>query len=456
MNTRRQFVPQRCAPSARAACLSLGRGCVRAPVLKVVLALLLLPLLPLLPLARAAPRVRTQEGPVFSPESPPVASAGWQKLCAPQFAFCLWASPGTSREVSLATLDDAEQAWAAITGPLHSPAPEGPVGDRWAIYLVDRVPGGFRVPLYGRDPIAHGDRASSFALVDRHLPLGCALRLATARAVARGSLWTATPSVAVGSAIPQAEALAELATPCVDAGTLDDIAAFQAEPEACIVDPTSSSFDRGAGRFFDWLDTRFAAEPGLLLVGSWALAQTNTAAAAWRWSAAPTLFDVLSRSLPGSAAFGPSFDDALVRFAIARLAMDPPPRPAWRLPWPQQARRLADPVPVAPTGAVYVEVDRASEAQSALRLEIEWEDYGRMRWTAAKLDDQGALLGVIPIVSTTTATRAAMTLEALEHVKRLVIVGVNVGSTEHAFDPDAGEWERHGWLLTVDPNGQAR
>jgi hypothetical protein len=79
-----------------------------------------------------------------------------------------------------------------------------------------------------------------------------------------------------------------------------------------------------------------------------------------------------------------------------------------------------------------------------------------MRWTAAKLDDQGALLGVIPIVSTTTATRAAMTLEALEHVKRLVIVGVNVGSTEHAFDPDAGEWERHGWLLTVDPNGQAR
>ena len=43
---------------------------------------------------------------------------------------------------------------------------------------------------------------------------------------------------------------------------------------------------------------------------------------------------------------------------------------------------------VAPTGASYVVVDHAAAPPGAkLRLEAEWEDYGRMRWVAVKLDD---------------------------------------------------------------------
>jgi hypothetical protein len=43
-----------------------------------------------------------------------------------------------------------------------------------------------------------------------------------------------------------------------------------------------------------------------------------------------------------------------------------------------------------------------------------------------------------------------MTVEGLDGVDHLLIVVQNLGSTEHAFDPDQGEWEPHGWLLTLE------
>ena len=43
-----------------------------------------------------------------------------------------------------------------------------------------------------------------------------------------------------------------------------------------------------------------------------------------------------------------------------------------------------------------------------------------------------------------------MTLEPLDGVDRVVVVGVNVGSTEHPFQPNQGWWEPHGWLLTIE------
>jgi hypothetical protein len=47
-------------------------------------------------------------------------------------------------------------------------------------------------------------------------------------------------------------------------------------------------------------------------------------------------------------------------------------------------------------------------------------------------------------------THATLTVERLEpKVARLLVVGVNVGDTEGPFDPAAGEWEAHGWTLTL-------
>jgi len=67
-----------------------------------------------------------------------------------------------------------------------------------------------------------------------------------------------------------------------------------------------------------------------------------------------------------------------------------------------------------------------------------------------KLDAQGNDLADIPVTSVPLGTSASMTIELLDGVDRVVVVGANVGSTEHPFEPNQGWWEPHGWLLTVE------
>ena len=282
----------------------------------------------------------------------------------------------------------------------------------------------------------------------RSLPVGCALDLALARAVARGSLWRAAPATDEASGRAESETLAHLATPCAAAGSDEDV--FQAHPERAIVDPISPAYERGASLFFGWLDATFGAEPAALLVGLWALAPTTTPFDADRWAAAPTGFDVLRASLKNAVGEASTLDDVLVKFAVARASMTPAARLAWHVPWPIQARRLASPEPVAPTGASYVLVDRqAAPAGANLRLEAQWEDFGRMRWVVVKLDAAGRPIGEVPVTSLDRTPHASMTIESLEATGRVLAIGVNVGSTEHVFDPGDLEWEPHGWLLTL-------
>jgi hypothetical protein len=80
-----------------------------------------------------------------------------------------------------------------------------------------------------------------------------------------------------------------------------------------------------------------------------------------------------------------------------------------------------------------------------------WEDYGRMKWAVIKLDTAGRPLAVLPIASSKMATSTALTVELVDAVDRFLVVGVNVGSTEHPFDPGQGWWEPHGWVLTISP-----
>jgi len=397
-------------------------------------------------LARAdAPAPLSREGGLL-----PEGARNWSHVCSLRHRLCVRAAPETPPTLQLATVAAADRAWDVLTGVLGVPAPEGPFGDPWEIYLLDNVEGGERSLPGPPDPVSRFDRAASFALVDRATTPGCSLDLALARAVARGSLWRAAPATAEGSSVAQEEALARIATPCLAPGD-DDLLAFQSQPERCVVDAPSNSFDRGASRFFDWVDARFGARPGLLLLGTWALAPTQTPPHAWQWAGSPTGFDVLRVSLKGALWPNSSFDDILVQFAVARASMSPPPRIAWRLPWPKVARRIAAPEPVAPTGASYVLIDHGSAPAGArLRLEAEWEDFGRMRWVVAKLDASGRALAEIPIVSLDRGTHASMTIDGLDGVDRVLVVAENVGSTDHAFDPHQGEWEPHGWLLTLE------
>jgi hypothetical protein len=404
----------------------------------------------LIPLSLAAAgRARAAEGPVAETAFPPEGSAAWVRACSVRHPICVHAAPRTPPSSTLAALGAADRAWDVLTGALQLPAPDAEADGAWHAYLVDGVEGGSTALPAARDPVARFDRASSFALVDRALVPGCTLDVALARAVARGSLWRAVPATDEGTARAQAQMLARLATPCLAGG--DDDRAFQEQPERAVVDPGSPAYNRGASMFFEWLDANFAARPGGLVTGLWALAPTRSPADAWRWDGSPTGFDVLRVSLKDALSTGSTLDDVLARFAVHRALVTPPARLAWHVPWPAQARRFASPNPVSPTGASYVLVDVAgAPAAAKLRVEASWEDFARMRWQVVKLDAQGRELAEIAVTSLPLGTNASMTVEPLDGVDRILIVGANVGSTEHPFDPQQGWWEPHGWLLTVE------
>jgi hypothetical protein len=373
------------------------------------------------------------------------------QACSVRHEVCVHAPPGASGSSVLAALGATEEAWEALTGPLRLPAPDPDADGRWHLFLVDDQPP-HAAEAIARDPVARFDRASSFGLVMRSLG-GCSLRLGVARAIARGSLWRAAPATDEGSAVAESETVARLATPCAAPEEGGDAAAFQDEPERAVIavqPPGPDAFNRGASLFFGWLDRTFGTQPGALVGGIWALAPTKTPAGAARWAASPTSFDVLRVSLAGVLGTDSDLDDVLLQFAIDRATTSPLPRLAWHVPWPAQARRFASPEPVAPTGASYVWIDHASApAGASLRLEATWEDYARMRWAVVKVDATGHAKAVVPISTQRLATSAAITVEMLDGVDHLLVVGANVGSTEHRFDPDQGWWEPHGWLLTI-------
>jgi hypothetical protein len=424
-------------------------------------ALVALLLLAALGTARAQEGTPAQPRPALGPPldlaTPPAGTAAGATptpataACSFRYPVCVQMGPGTATAFVLAVLAAAERAWATLTGALGLPPPDGDLDGRWRVYVVDRVDGGGTALPIAVDPRARFDRASSFGLIGRDTPPGCALDVALARAVARGSLWRSAPSTDEGGARAEAEVLARLATTCAPGD--EDQAVFQEQPERTVVDPSSASFDRGASLFFEWLDARFGREPGALVVGLWALAPTQTPAGASRWTGSPGGFDVLRVSLKDALWPGSTLDDIFARFAVERAVglAARAPRFSWRLPWPATARRLASPIPPAPTGASYVLVARdGAPPGSKLRLEAAWEDYCRMRWIAVKLDANGKPAAELPIASLDRATRASMTVESLDDAHDVLVVGVNVGSTEHPFDPDQGEWEPHGWLLTLE------
>jgi hypothetical protein len=379
----------------------------------------------------------------------PDGSAGWIRACSLRTPGCVHGSPGTTSRSVLDALAALDRAWSSITEALDLPPPDPSLDGAWHVYLVDGVEGGSTAQLTERDPLTRLDRGASMGLVDRSVPAGCAMDFAMARAVVRGSIWATAPATDVGSARAESQMVARIVAPC--ASTEADARAFQDQPERTLVDPSSPTFDRGASMFFDWLDSSFSARPAAMLAGTWALAPTRTPARAWAWSGAPNGFDVLHVSLAGALSESSTFDDVLTRFAVHRALTLPPAHLAWHVPWPSKARRFASPTPVSPTGASFVLVDLAgAPAKASLRVEAEWEDFGRMRWDVVKLDATGRELADVAVTSLPLGTTASMTIETLDGVDRVLIVGVNIGSTEHPFDPNQGWWEPHGWLLTIE------
>jgi hypothetical protein len=391
----------------------------------------------------------TPRGPVIDFAVPPAMGSAWSTVCSLRHALCVHFLPGVPTSLPLLAVGAAERAWDVFDGALALPLPDVDLDGAWHIYLSDAVPVDARALLDGRDPRAGYDRGTSFAVVDRATAPGCALDAAMARALARAAIWRAAPGTDEASANSLAEAIVSLAAPCTD--ERQNRSEFQSHPERTIADPSSYTFDLGASAYFEWLDATYARDVCGLLRGLLSLAPTRTPPSAWRWSATPTGYDVLRASLKGVLSTDSTLDDVIVRFALERARLTPSARLSWHIPWPEHGRRLASPEPVSPLGASYVLVDHAgAPAQAKLRLEAQWEDYGRMRWVVLKLDAHGRTTAEVSVTSLDRGTLASLTVESLEGVDSLLIVGVNVGSTEHPFDPDQGEWEPHGWLLTLE------
>ena len=141
----------------------------------------------------------------------------------------------------------------------------------------------------------------------------------------------------------------------------------------------------------------------------------------------------------------------LVRFAVDRARMSPSVALGLDTPWPVSPRSFVSSDPPSPTGASYVSVGHAGAPPGAkLRFIAQWEDFGRMHWAVVKVGRSGETLGVLDVTSPPRATRAAMVVENLDEVDHLLLVGVNLGSTEYAFDPAQGAWSPRGWLLTLE------
>ena len=355
-------------------------------------------------------------------------------------------------------LTATERAWDVVTGALALAPPDPELDGAWHVYLVDDVDGGSTALLAARDPLAHLDRASSFALVDRGIPVGCPLDFALARAVAQASLWRMAPATDVGSARAETQMLARLATPCyVGTTAYDEERVFQDEPRRAIVDPASRPRSTAA---------RPSSSSGSTPTSRRIPAHSSAACGrslpprprpgAWRWSGAPTGFDVLRVSLKNALGTDSTLDDVLARFSVHRALAAPAARVAWHVPWPSKARRFASPIPVTPTGSSVVLIDLAgAPAGAKLRVEAAWEDFGRMRWEIVKLDAKGYDMADIHVTSLPLGTSASMTVEPLDGVDRVAVVGVNVGSTEQPFQPNQGWWEPHGWLLFTDRGARA-
>jgi hypothetical protein len=403
------------------------------------------------------PLADASDGPAITFCNPPSGAWAWPSVCSLRHPVCVHAPRAVAPSQSVATLASVDRAWDTLKGALRILPPDPDPEGAWHVYLVDWVTGGGDACLLERDPRTRFDRGLTLATVGRAIAPGCGLDLAAARAIARAAVFQASPATDEASARGESEALARLAAPCDWAADEpdepDERAQFQAQPERALFDASSPAFERGTSRFYEWLDSTFAREPGALLRGVWALAPTRTPPTSWRWSAKPTGVDVLRGSLKGALGADSTLDDVIALFAVDRARESPGPRLAWHIGWPVAPRRLASPAPVSPTGASYVSVDREGAASEAkLRVEVAWEDYGRMRWFALKVDRAGRTTAVLPIVSLDRATGASMTVESLEGTDHVLLVGANVGSTDHPLDPDQAElggWEPHGWLLTL-------
>ncbi len=347
---------------------------------------------------------------------------------------CAHATVGAT---ALAVLDSIERAWdAGVT--LGVPLPRS--------YDAFAFGESSRSAIEERDALAHIDTARAFSIIDARVPSGCARDLEIARELFAASALDRNPAIDSGTLRAETTSLAELAVPCA---FVDDTA-FQSHPDRAIVDAhVDGAYDDGASMFFSFVDDAFSKEPGGVITASWALAPTMSPGDAWNDD--PDIFSVVRESMKDATAAGSTLDDELVSFAIARgTSMTPRAHLDWDVAWPTNARTLASPEGIAPTGSAFVRIDtKGHAAGKRLRVDASWEQLAKMRWTIVKLDANDHEISRLAATAAPKATEAHVQIALVDDAAALLVVATNVDAWAAPFDPNDDVWEPHGWLLTI-------
>ncbi len=414
----------------------------------------------------------------FVPPGPPVAPS-FRRTPAP-YRACSFSDSlcvhGAEREAVLRVLHVAEGALFGITRGLRLPPPDpGYDSGAFDIYLSDATRDDWETSFDERKLESATDRASSYARIDGRLRSSCAIDFAVTNALLRGSLFRAAPATDEATSLAEVTSLAALLVPCALDRIAQDVAAFQDAPSRPISDHISGegesaqvrSAARGASLFYSWLDWSYAREPGAMALGLWALRPTFTPFGSASFVGKPDAFDVLRESFKNALFSDSTVDDLYLDFAVSRAFIGsaddgqhfPESRTFgeagklhhdWDIDWPSKARRLAPRTPLLPTGSSTIAIRTAGAPTNAsLRVEAEWEQHAKMKWSVVRVDAGGKELGRIDLRSPDRATNAQASVVDLRGTDHVLIVGVNTGDFAHPFDPDDREPEPHSWLVTV-------
>lgn len=216
---------------------------------------------------------------------------------------------------------------------------------------------------------------------------------------------------------------------------------------------------------FEYLERSLGTATSLgLVTGLFALSSQPRRPGLGRVSNEPDWLDVLRASLGDDRT---EFAHRMNEFAAARALVGRSDGPLGSLAWVANfarivpdwelrvsslPRRVASRNPVAPLGLVAVRVDVDVPTKDlSLAFQVEWEGPVPFTWTIVKLDAAGSEMGRIDFAFEPRVTNAEKRIVALEGVRSLLVLGVNLGGIDatHLLDPDHAPFEPHGCTLYV-------
>ncbi len=246
---------------------------------------------------------------------------------------------------------------------------------------------------------------------------------------------------------------------------LAEVTRANAFPQKAVVGRDEVSEAASTALFFEYVEHSLGtATPFGLVTGLFTLSGRAQRSLAARALNEPDWLDVLRESLGDDRV---DFAHRLNAFAAARAQLGATEGPLGNLAWTGNfarivpdwdlrvsslPRRVASKHPIAPLGLVAMRVDIDVPTKDlSLAIQVEWEGPVPFTWTVVKLDAQDQEIGRLDVAFEPRVTNAEKRIVALDGVRSLLVLGVNLGGIDatHLLDPDHAPFEPHGCTLYV-------